>query len=69
MEAKTRQHKPHSFQIPGGAPKTSEYAYFKSMKCGAVCGRSCVQREENDQKNSKTNYLVRDPESVQHSGG
>ncbi|KAL8489988.1 hypothetical protein ACS0TY_025765 [Phlomoides rotata] len=47
-----------------GAPKTSEYAYFRSMKCGAVRDRSCAQREENDQKNSKTNYLVRETSSA-----
>lgn len=45
--------------VSDGAPKTSEYAYFKNMKCGSVRDRSRAHREENDQKNSKTNFIVR----------
>ncbi|KAI3461013.1 hypothetical protein Pfo_017676 [Paulownia fortunei] len=42
-----------------GAPKTSEYAYFRKVKNGAVHGHSRSLHKENEQlKSSKINYLI-----------
>lgn len=45
--------------IAGGAPKTSEYAYFRKVRNAAVHDRSRARHKENEQlKSSKINYLI-----------
>lgn len=45
--------------VAGGAPKTSEYAYFRKVKDGAVNGHFRALQKENKQlKSSKINYLL-----------